>query len=384
MRILIAPQEFKGSLTALEAAEAMAAGARQVAPAAEIETLPMADGGPGTVDAVVAATDGQIRSTTVRGPLGRPVDARWGLVEGGTAVIEMAAAAGLSLLAEGERDVRAAWTYGVGELLSAALDAGCRRLVVGLGGSATNDGGAGMARALGAYFLDADGAELPPGGAALARLQRIDISGLDARLGEAEVVAAADVRNPLCGPEGASLVYGPQKGADAATARELDDALRRYGEIVQRDAGVPVLDLPGAGAAGGLGAGLVAFCGARIEPGVEVVAEVVGLRERLRGCDLVLTGEGRLDGQTGYGKTVAGVARMAKAEGISVVAVAGALGEGWGEVLRLGVDGVETIVPSLAGPEEAMASASGGLLATAAARALAGWASAHSIVSGDA
>lgn len=382
MRILIAPQEFKGTLTAAEAAEAIADGVRQVAPAAEIDTLPMADGGPGTVDAVVAAAGGRFETATVRGPLGEPVEARWGVVES-TAVIEMAAAAGLTLVPEGQRDVRAASTYGVGELLRAALDADCERLIVGLGGSATNDGGAGMAQALGVRFLDADGEELRPGGAELARLDRIDVSGIAPRLRQVEVVAAADVRNPLCGPEGASLVYGPQKGADEATARELEAALRRYGEIVERDVGVPVLDVPGAGAAGGLGAALVAFCGARIEPGVEVVAEVVALRGRLEGCDLVLTGEGRLDGQTGYGKTVAGVARMARASGVPALAVAGALGDGWGDLLQLGVEGVEAVVPSLAGPEEAMARPAS-LLATAAARALAGWTSVHAIARGDA
>jgi glycerate kinase len=254
----------------------------------------------------------------------------------------------------------------------AALDAGCRRLIIGQGGSATNDGGAGMAQALGVRFLDARGRELPPGGAALARLERIDCSGLDPRLPECEVVAATDVTNPLCGPEGASLVYGPQKGASEDVARDLDAALRRYGEIVERDVGVSVLDAQGAGAAGGLGAGLIAFLGARIEPGVEVVAEVVRLRERIRGASLVLSGEGRLDGQTGYGKTVAGVARIAAAEDVPVIVVAGSLGDGWERVLRMGVEGVEAIVPRLATLEEATARPAA-LLAAVAARAVSGW-----------
>lgn len=380
MRIVIAPQEFKGTLSAFEAAAAMAEGARSALPEAELETVPMADGGPGTVEAVVAAEEGRTVRTTIRDPLGRPVEAHWGIIGGRTAVIEMAAAAGLSLLTADERDARVASTYGVGELVLAALDAGCRRLIIGQGGSATNDGGAGMAQALGVRLLDADGGELPPGGAALARLERIDACRLDPRLPRCEVIAATDVTNPLCGPEGASLVYGPQKGADPQAARELEAALRGYAEIVERDAGVPVLEVPGAGAAGGLGAGLIAFLGARIEPGVEVVAEVVRLGERLRPADrsaglrasLVLTGEGRLDGQTGYGKTVAGVARIAAAEGVPVIAVVGSLGSGWERLLAMGVEGVEAIVPSLAGPEEAMERPAE-LLAVAAGRAVNGW-----------
>jgi glycerate kinase len=332
----------------------------------------MADGGPGTVEAVVEASGGRIVTATVEDPLGRPVAAQWGIVEGQTAVIEMAAAAGLWRLSEEERDPRVMSTYGVGQLVLAALEAGCQRIIVGVGGSATNDGGAGMGAALGARFLDAEDNELPAGGAALARLDRIDVSALDQRLPDCEVVAATDVTNPLCGPEGASLLYGPQKGAGPEVAQELDAALRRYGEIVERDVGVQVLDVPGAGAAGGLGAGLVAFLGARIEPGVEVVAQTVRLRGRLRGAGLVLTGEGRLDGQTGYGKTVAGVARVAAAEGVPVIAVAGSLGPGWERVLKLGVEGVEPIVPRSGTLQDAMARPAE-MLATTTARAVNGW-----------
>jgi len=373
MKIVIAPQEFKGSLSASEAAVAMAEGARSALPEAEQEPIPMADGGPGTVAAVVAAAQGRVVTETVQDPLGRPVAAQWGIVGGGkTTVIEMAAAAGLWRLTADERDPRIASTYGVGELVLAALEAGCERLIIGQGGSATNDGGTGMARAQGVRFLDAEGGELPPGGAALARLGSIDTSGLDKRLSRCEVTAATDVTNPLCGPEGASLVYGPQKGADVEAARELEAALRRYAEVVERDVAVSVIDVPGAGAAGGLGAGLIAFLGARIEPGLEVVAGVVRLRERLRGADLVLTGEGCLDGQTGYGKVVAGVARLAAAEGVSVIAVAGSLGRGWERILAMGVEGVEAIVPRLATQEEAMERPAE-LLAEATARAVNGW-----------
>ncbi|MCH7999031.1 MAG: glycerate kinase [Chloroflexi bacterium] len=373
MKIVIAPQEFKGSLSASEAAVAMAEGARSALPEAELEPIPMADGGPGTVEAVVAAAQGRVVTDTVQDPLGRPVAAQWGIVGGGkTAVIEMAAAAGLWRLTADERDPRIASTHGVGELVLAALEAGCERLIIGQGGSATNDGGTGMAQALGVRFLDAEGGELPSGGAALARLERIDTSGLDKRRSRCEVTAATDVTNPLCGPEGASLVYGPQKGADAEAARELDAALRCYAEVVERDVAVSVIDVPGAGAAGGLGAGLIAFLGARIEPGLEVVAGVVRLRERLRGADLVLTGEGCLDGQTGYGKVVAGVARLAAAEGVTVIAVAGSLGRGWERILAMGVEGVEAIVPRLATQEEAMKRPAE-LLAEATARAVNGW-----------
>ena len=378
MRIVIAPQEFKGSLAASQAAAAMAEGARRAQPEAKLETVPMADGGPGTVEAVVEAGGGRTVTATVQDPLGRPVPAQWGIVDGQTAVpvrrgvIEMAAAAGLWRLAEEERDPRVTSTYGVGQLALAALDAGCRRLIIGLGGSATNDGGAGMAAALGARFLDAEDHELAPGGAALTRLERIDASGLDQRLRQCEVIAATDVTNPLCGPEGASLVYGPQKGADPEATRALDAALRHYGEIVERDVGVQVLDVPGAGAAGGLGAGLIAFLGARIEPGVEVVARTVRLSKFLRGASLVLTGEGRLDGQTGYGKTVAGVARIAAAEGVPVIVVVGSLGPGWECVLKLGVEGVEPIVPRSGTLEDAMARPAE-MLATTVARAVDGW-----------
>jgi glycerate kinase len=241
----------------------------------------------------------------------------------------MAAAAGLTMLTEGERDPRIASTYGVGELVRAALDAGSRRLIIGLGGSATNDGGAGMAAALGARFFDAGGSELPRGGAALARLDRIETSGLDRRLREAKVTGASDVANPLCGSEGASHVYGPQKGASPAVVADLDSALENYAYVVERDLGVSVRDVPGAGAAGGLGAGIIAFLGAEIRPGFDVVAETVRLRERLAGVDLVITGEGRLDGQTRYGKTVAGVVAMATDADVPLLIVPGALGDGW-------------------------------------------------------
>ena len=371
MRIVVAPQEFKGTLTAAQAAGAMAAGARRAMPQAAIDVIPLSDGGPGLTEAIHASRGGTVLTATVQNPRGRPIEAHWLRLEGQTAVIESAQAAGLTLLQEHERDPRITTSYGVGQLLASALDQGCASIVVGLGGSATNDGGAGMAAALGARLLDAGGNDLPAGGAALAALERIDISGLDPRLAGARVLAAADVTNPLCGPEGASLVYSPQKGASAEVAKELDAALFRYGDIVERDAGIPVLTAPGAGAAGGLGAGLIAFAGAEVRPGFEVVAEAVGLRELLADADLLLTGEGRLDEQTGYGKAVAGVARLAAECGVRTLIVPGMLAAGWEAVLEY-ADGVEPVVGSLITAEEAIARPAETLEMTVE-RAMAGW-----------
>lgn len=340
MRIVISPQEFKGSLSAAAAAQAMADGLRRALPDAELVLVPMADGGPGTVEAVVSAKNGRRLKTTVRGPLGVPVEAAWGIVDGDTAVIEMAAASGLVLVPEGQRDPRIASTYGTGQLIAAALAAGSRRVIVGMGGSATNDGGAGVAQALGAHLLDEAGRDLPPGGAALARLARIDVSGLDPRLRQARVLAASDVFNPLCGLRGASAVYGPQKGTTPRMVRQLDTALAHYAAVIERDLGVRVLDLPGAGAAGGLGAGLVAFLGAEIVPGSKLVAETVGLSQRMAGADLVIAGEGRLDAQTGFGKAPWEVARLAREARVPVIAIAGAVGEDCGPELLAAFDAV--------------------------------------------
>jgi glycerate kinase len=371
MRIVIAPQEYKGTLTARQAAEAMAEGVTRAVRDSTIDVVPLSDGGPGLVDAVVAASGGRTKRTSVVDPLERLTEAQWAELRDGSAVIESAAAVGLTLLREDERDPRVMTTYGVGQLIRAALDAGSERIVVGLGGSATNDGGAGMASALGVKFLKTNGETLPPGGAALMQLDRIDMSGLDSRIGGARVVAATDVMNPLCGPEGASLVYGPQKGASPEVARKLDEALKRYADIIVRDVGVSVVATPGAGAAGGLGAGLIAFAGASVEPGFEVVARAIGLRERLRGADLLLTGEGRLDGQTAFGKTVARVARMAAECGVPVLVVPGTLGPGWEQVLG-DTDGVEPVVSAGTPAEEAVARPAEAL-SLAVQRALNGW-----------
>jgi glycerate kinase len=355
MRIVIAPQEFKGSLSAVQAAEAIAEGLRRALPDADLVLVPMADGGPGTVEAVVAAKDGRWEKTAVRGPLGAPVDATWGVIDGDTAVIEMAAASGLVLVPESERDPRLTSTYGTGELVAAALAAGCRRIIVGMGGSATNDGGAGVAQALGARLLDDQGRDLPSGGAALIRLARIETSSLDARLAQARIFAATDVFNPLCGPQGASAVYGPQKGATPDMVRELDEALAHYAAVIERDLGVSVLEAAGAGAAGGLGAGLVAFLGAEVLPGAKLVADAVGLEQRMAGADLVIAGEGRLDAQTGFGKAPWEVARLARQAGIPVIAIAGSLREDCGPDLLDAFDAVAAILPPRVPPQEAMA-----------------------------
>jgi glycerate kinase len=355
MRIVIAPQEFKGSLSAVQAAQAIADGLRRALPDAELVLVPMADGGPGTVEAVITAKNGRGQEAAVRGPLGAPVDAAWGIIDGDTAVIEMAAASGLVLVPESQRDPRIASTYGTGQLIAAALAAGCRRIIVGMGGSSTNDGGAGVAQALGARLLDDAGQDLPAGGAALARLARIDVSGLDARLNQASVFAATDVFNPLCGPQGASAVYGPQKGATPEMVRELDAALAHYAAVTEQDLGVRVTDVAGAGAAGGLGAGLVAFLGAEIVAGAKMVADAVGLEQRMAGADLVIAGEGRLDAQTGFGKAPWEVARLARQAAIPVIAIAGALREDCGPELLDAFDAVATILPPGVPPQEAMA-----------------------------
>ncbi|HVS07387.1 MAG TPA: glycerate kinase [Candidatus Dormibacteraeota bacterium] len=357
MRIVIAPNAFKGSLSALDAAQAIAEGVRAAAPDADIALVPIADGGDGTVDALVAATRGERRTLGVRGPLGDPVDADYGLIDGGsTAVIEMAKAAGLALVPPGKRDPRITTTYGVGELLQHAYDAGARHVIVGIGGSATNDGGAGMAQALGYHLLAENGHELPPGGLALKGLARIHVGGVHANWKEAEVEVACDVTNPLTGPGGASAVYGPQKGATPEMVAELDAALQHFAEIIRRDLGVDVERLPGAGAAGGLGAGLVAFTGARLRPGAEMVMEALRLDERLAGAQLVITGEGRLDSQTArFGKGPAAVARHARQAGIPVLALGGSIADE--AELRLLFDGLEATIVEPGTTDEAIAQA---------------------------
>ena len=353
MRVLVAPQEFKGSLTAVEAASAFQQGVATVFPDAVIDSAPVADGGPGTVEAIVHAANGRTSIARVDGPLGAPVDAHWGRIDDGrTAVIEMAASSGLTLLRTEDLDPRRASTYGTGQLIKHALDAGVERILIGVGGSATNDGGAGMAEALGAVLLDERGNRLPPGGAPLANLARIRMDGFDRRVATVEMTVLCDVQNPLLGAEGASAVYGPQKGADAACVAQLDRALANFAGILERDLNASVAEVPGAGAAGGLAAGLMACCGATLQSGFAAVSKAVNLADRVAQADLVITGEGRLDTQSAYGKSVAGVASLANAAGVPCVAVVGLIE---GAAKLPGLTDSEAATPSGMPVEQAMA-----------------------------
>lgn len=368
MKIVIAPDSFKECASAATVAQAIALGVLRAAPEADLVLVPMADGGEGTVDALVAATSGTLIERDVTGPLGQRVTAAYGILgDGSTAVIEMAAASGLGLVPVDRRDPRIATTRGTGELMADALDHGVRKIVLGIGGSATNDAGAGMAQALGISLKDASGAELSPGGAALARLADIDDTRRHPALETCEVLVACDVDNPLCGPTGASFIYGPQKGATPRVALELDAALEHFASIVERRLGVSLLHLPGGGAAGGLGAGLAAFTGARLAPGAELVATVCRLAERMEGADLVITGEGRLDSQTANGKTPIGVARVARAQGIPVIALAGDLAEGYEALYHHGIAAAFSICPRPLPLVDALAHAEALLAATAEA-----------------
>lgn len=337
VKLVIAPDSFKESLSAPEVAAAIGRGWARVFPADEICLCPMADGGEGTVDAVLAVTGGERHELYVQGPLGHPVLAHWGLLSHGEAVIEMAAASGLHWVEPAQRNAGITTTFGTGELVSAALDAGATRIILGLGGSATNDGGAGLLQALGARLLDQHGQPLPSGGAALAGLQKVDLSGLDPRLARVELLVAADVNNPLCGPRGAAHVFGPQKGADAQQVEQLDQALAHYADVMAQTLGRDAREVPGVGAAGGLGFALKAVFGAAFRPGVELVAELCGLATTLAQADLVITGEGRLDGQSLHGKTPVGVARLAQAAGVPVIALAGSLEEGYQQLYDSGI-----------------------------------------------
>ena len=338
MKIVIAPDSYKGSIYASDAARAMEDGVRRVLPDAEVVLVPVADGGDGTLETLVETSGGRIITSDVTGPLGETVSAEWGAMgDGDTAVAEMARTSGLALVRLEDRDPLNATTYGLGEVILEALEAGYRRFILGIGGSATNDAGAGMAQALGVRLLDEDGAELPPGGAALASLASIDTSGLDPRAVEAEFDVACDVNNPLTGPEGASAVYGPQKGATPEVVEQLDSALANFAQVVKRDLGADVNDVPGSGAAGGLGGGIMAFLGGKLRPGVDIVLDTVDLASRLDGADLIITGEGCMDFQTVYNKAPIGVARLAGERNIPVIGVSGSLGDGFTDVHQHGI-----------------------------------------------
>lgn len=345
MKIVIAPDSFKESVSAPDAAAAIARGVKAACPGAHTVCVPMADGGEGTVEAVLAATGGKEQQLTVNDALGHKVDAIWGLLDDGTAVIEMAAAAGLELISPSKRDPMRASSHGVGELILAAVNAGATRIILGLGGSATNDGGAGMLTALGVRLLDSDGRSLPPGGGALGALASINTHGLDPRLATLRIDIASDVDNPLCGPEGASHVFGPQKGASPEQVITLDQMLAHFADICAQHLGRDHRHESGAGAAGGLGFAAKAFLQAHFRPGVDIVAELGGLAKAIEGATLVFTGEGRIDAQTLRGKTPAGVARIAQRAGVPVVALAGSLGPGYEALHACGISAAFSLAP---------------------------------------
>ncbi|WP_456386991.1 glycerate kinase [Desulfolithobacter sp.] len=358
MKIVIAPNEFKESLSAPGVAAAMAVGVRRAFPGAQVVEVPVADGGDGLVEVVHGALGGQLVCKTVTGPLFTPVEACFCHVEDkGVAVIEMALASGLALVPPEQRDPCQTTTFGTGELIRAALDLGVSRVVVGIGGSATSDGGIGMASALGVRFLDGKGQEVEPVGLALGSICHIDISGMDPRLRDVEIEAVCDVDNPLCGDNGAARVYAPQKGATPAQVELLDEGLVNLARVIAADLGVDVCNLPGAGAAGGLGGGLYAFLGARMRRGAEFVLDLVELEKHLQGADLVLTGEGQVDFQTASGKAPAGVARAAARRGIPCIALAGSVGEELGGLYESGISAVFSICPGPVTLVQAMAGA---------------------------
>ena len=368
MKVVIAPDSYKGCLSALEVAKAMERGVLSVFPSAEVRKIPIADGGEGTVAALVTATNGQLRQTEVTDPLGNKIIAHWGVLgDGRTAVIEMAAASGLPLVPKEKRDPRVTTTYGTGELIKAALADGLAKIIIGIGGSATNDGGTGMARALGVRFLDAAGQEVAAGGGSLAEICQIDTTGLDPRLKNTEIVVACDVDNPLCGTRGASAVFGPQKGATPEMVQQLDAGLAKYASCARQATGRDVAEKAGAGAAGGLGAGLMFFTPAQLKPGVEIVLDAVGFSDIVRDADFVITGEGRTDFQTAFGKAPVGVAKVAKAHGAPVFCISGGLGDGADDVLAQGIDAVMSICDRPLSLEECMA-AGAQLIEPAAAR----------------
>jgi glycerate kinase len=346
VHVVVAPDSYKGSLSAIDVANAMERGIISIFPDAKVIKVPIADGGEGTVEALVTATGGCMMYNKVMGPLENTVEACWGILgDNETAVIEMAAASGLPLISKEKRNPRITTTYGTGQLIKAALDQGIRKLVIGIGGSATNDGGVGMAKALGVKFLDGSKNELPNGGAALKRLVEIDIRGIDPRIAETTILVACDVDNPLCGPRGASAVYGPQKGATPAMVEELDQVLKHYGEIAKQATKRDVAEVPGAGAAGGLGAGLMFFTSSQLRPGVEIVLEATNFEEKVKQADFVITGEGCTDFQTAHGKAPVGVAKIAQKYNAPTLCLSGGLGRGSEDVLQQGIGGLMSIVP---------------------------------------
>lgn len=358
MKIVIAPDSYKESLSALDVACAIEAGFREIYPDAEYVKIPVADGGEGTVEAMVAATQGRVIPVKVTGPLGEPVAGFYGVSgDEQCAFIEMAAASGLELLSPAQRNPLKTTSWGTGELIRHALDLGVRRIIIGLGGSATNDGGAGMVQALGAKLLTDEHQHIGQGGAELAALMKIDISELDSRLADCQIDVACDVTNPLTGEEGASAVFGPQKGATPEMVTNLDHALAHYAACIKQDLGIDVLSLEGGGAAGGMGAALFAFCGAKLRPGIDIVTEALHLDALVADANLVITGEGRMDSQTIHGKVPVGVARVARRYHIPVIGIAGSLTADVGVVHQHGIDAVFSVLYRVCSLDDALAHA---------------------------
>jgi len=356
LKILLAPDSFKGSLSSKEVCHAMENGIKRVIDA-EIISIPIADGGEGTVEALVYAVGGEIIRSDVTGPLGEKVEAFYGILKDGTAVIEMAACAGLYLIPEEKRNPLKTTTYGVGELIKLALDKGCRKFIIGIGGSATNDGGVGMAQALGVKFLDKYGNEIGFGGGELHKIEKIDISSIDKRIYESEFIVASDVDNPLCGEKGASYVYGPQKGATPEMIKILDENLKHLAYETKKVIGKDYSEVPGAGAAGGLGFGLMAFLNAKLKRGIEIIIETARLEEKIKEVDLVITGEGNTDFQTAFGKAPAGIAKLAKKYNKPVIILSGGLGKDYKSLYDIGVTALFSITNRPMSLEEAMKNA---------------------------
>ncbi|WP_455853752.1 glycerate kinase [Pantoea endophytica] len=366
MKIVIAPDSYKESLSALEVASAIEAGFREIFPKADYVKIPVADGGEGTVEAMVAATQGNIVRLTVTGPLGKPVEAFYGLSgDERTAFIEMAAASGLELVPAAQRDPLITTSFGTGELIKDALDRGVDHIIIGIGGSATNDGGSGMMQALGAQLLDEHGKQIPYGGGALPQLARIDIEQLDTRIKQCRFEVACDVSNPLTGEKGASAIFGPQKGATPQLVQQLDKALEHYATLIHRDLDIDVLHIDGGGAAGGMGAALHAFCQAELRSGIEIVTEALGLAEQVKDADLVITGEGRIDSQSINGKVPIGVAKVAKQFNKPVIGIAGSLTADVGVVHQHGLDAVFSVLFSICTLDDALANAAQNVRLTA-------------------
>ncbi len=369
MKILIAPDSFKGSNSSIAVADRIEAGIIKVFPDAEIIKMPIADGGEGTVEAFVLGAGGEFHAAEVTGPMGNPVTATYGILSNGIGVIEMAAASGLPLVPENEKNPMKATTYGVGELIVEAVNRGCKTIVLGLGGSATNDGGVGMAQALGVSFKDKAGKELALGAEGIARLEAVYTGGINPKISCVDIVIASDVNSPLCGTKGASAIFGPQKGADGNMVKELDAVLAHLAETVKAQLGIDCADTPGAGAAGGLGYGLMAFCGAKMKTGIETVMDAVEIDKLLDGCDLVITGEGKIDGQSAFGKVPVGVAQRARKYNVPVLAIVGNIGEGAEAVYDHGIDSIMSTVNGAMSLADAISNG-GELLKEAAERAM--------------